>query len=89
MSKDLKENNIVEDVVEDVVENIADNVVENVVENVVDENNKIKKRLDDFLNKNKSEIIDNYLSYTKIGVGIGFGVFTSIMLSRYFFNNKV
>ena len=85
MSKDLKENNIVEDVVEDVVENIVDNVVEN----VVDENNKIKKRLDDFLNKNKSEIIDNYLSYTKIGVGIGFGVFTSIMLSRYFFNNKV
>ena len=85
MSKDLKENNIVEDVVEDVVENIVDNVVEN----VVDENNKIKKRLDDFLNKNKSEIIDNYLSYTKIGVGIGFGIFTSIMLTRYFFNNKV
>jgi len=85
MSNDLKTDRQ-KDIV-DIVKDIVDDVVDDVVDDLVKlEENKIRKRFDEFLNKNKSEIIDNYLSYTKIGVGIGFGVFTSIMLSRYFYN---
>jgi len=75
MSNDLKEN------IEKDVENVVDDVVDDVVKL---ENNKIKKRLDYFLNKNKSETIKYYLTYT--GLGFGVGIVTSVILARYFYN---
>ena len=80
-------NDDVDDIVDDVIKDIVDDVIKDIVDdNVKVEENKIRKRLDDFLNKNKSETIKYYLTYT--GLGFGVGIVTSVILTRYFYNNK-
>ena len=80
-------NDDVNDIVDDVIKDIVDDVIKDIVDdNVKVEENKIRKRLDDFLNKNKSETIKYYLTYT--GLGFGVGIVTSVILGRYFYNKK-